>query len=351
MIDFVATESQYFDHLFPIARELEKTNSVGIFYLSQDLYEKLNRPGFPTWKFQPIGAQSETTFIVPDGENPILSASSGDLTRWMNGENPRSRRKKILMEHGVGIVYGTDHPSYAGGKGIRSAVDLFLAPNQIIFNKTKKILPKKEQYIIGTPKLDKWHGYKDAVPQKSGPLVATISFHWKKGRMVAPEAGNAFDYYSGVLAAVKTNLMLLSDRQNIILYGHAHPRISEKLQNFYMYEGILYVKDFDHVMDYAGLYITDNSSTIYEFLVTGKPVLILNCPKFRKSVNFGIRFWDYTDIGPQCERPEDLESKIIEALEEKDKYKEAREKAVVDLFPFLGFSSKRAADFLVERFR
>src|SRR4030066_73497 len=67
-------------------------------------------------------------------------------------------------------------------------------------------------------------------------------------------------------------------------------------------------------MRMADLYVNDCSSTYIEFCVTGKPVIILNAPEFRRNVHLGIRFWEYTDVGPQVESGEELLSVISEQL-------------------------------------
>jgi len=89
---------------------------------------------------------------------------------------------------------------------------------------------------------------------------------------------------------------------------------------------------------------------MYEFLVTGKPVVILNSPKFRRDVNFGIRFWDYTDIGLHVDRPEDMESVIIETLTKYGAFKIQRDFAVQELYPYLGTSAQYAAQAIKEHF-
>lgn len=349
-IDIVATELQYLQHVLPIAEELK--DRMGTLYLSDELYDQLYGEYHPAIYLQRISTVDVNTFNTPAGSNPILAASSGDMTKFINGWG-KYKRPTILMEHGVGITYGTDHPSYAGSKtGLRSKIDLFLAPNRTVADKTEKVLPDKEQFIIGTPKLDKFFGQPSGTFAR-GPIVV-ISFHWEKKPMVAPEAGNALAYYHPALEKGMNfdNFPLLLNGwiDKPYLAGHGHPRIREKLERVYEKLGIQTQWDFDYLMRVADLYVCDNSSTIYEWCVTGKPVLLLNAPHFRKNVNFGIRFWDYTDIGPQCEGPGELEDKIIEALETKDKYKEAREKVVHDLFPNFGSSARVAADYLKWRF-
>ena len=57
------------------------------------------------------------------------------------------------------------------------------------------------------------------------------------------------------------------------------------------------MRDFDEVMERSTLYICDNSSTLYEFASTGRPVVVLNAPWFRRDIEHGLRFWEHADVG------------------------------------------------------
>jgi hypothetical protein len=154
--------------------------------------------------------------------------------------------------------------------------------------------------------------------------------------MVAPEAGNAFEHYRNVLAS-------LADSDEFTLIGHGHPRFIHALKKYYDGFGIETVYDFDEVMQRADVYVNDCSSTLYEFLTTGKPVVLMNSPRFRRKMQFGIRFWDYTDIGPQTNQPEELKPAILAALTQPEAWAEARAVAVRDLYPYRGEAAKKAA--------
>jgi CDP-glycerol glycerophosphotransferase (TagB/SpsB family) len=132
------------------------------------------------------------------------------------------------------------------------------------------------------------------------------------------------------------------------LIGHGHPKFQHVLQKHYEDAGIEFVADFEEVMERADVYVNDCSSTMYEFCVTGKPVVILNAPWFRKFVNYGIRFWLWTDIGPQVDKAEDVLRAIEGQLGNPEQFRAAREKMVSELYPFLGVSAQRAANSLVE---
>jgi hypothetical protein len=337
MIDFFARRFHFIDHLAPIWRALP-VEQRGAFYAPATLQTYADTLGieiFPL-KTQRSFAPLE---VVPLGDAPILTCAYGDLCWALKGK----RRKHILMEHGVGLTF--QHAGYAGGKGKRTKVDFFLAPNEYIAAKTRSALPGAKQAVIGTPKLDAWGPHSLPFPQiqernlgEGGKPVVCISFHWD-GSAVAPEAGSAFEHYRGTLGS-------LAHESGFKLIGHGHPKAIEQFAKVYEALGIKVVYSFENVMRTADIYVCDCSSTLYEFCVTGKPVVLLNAPQFRKYVHFGLRFWDYTDIGPQVEGPDELTWAIELMLKSPELYAEARARAVADLYPYLGHSAARAVDVL-----
>jgi hypothetical protein len=339
-IDFFARRTHFIDHLLPIWRALSD-EIRGTFYVSAYLKEYAEREGFEAGLVP--RATGDPLSGAPKGTDPVLTTAYGDIQEaW----RARSTRTLILMEHGVGLTF--EHPGYAGGLGMRRRVALFLAPNEFIRAKTARSLPLAPQVVIGTPKLDEWGEAPQPASQASPHLAppfgrrkiggerptVCISFHWN-GYHISPEAGNAYKHYGPVLSE-------LARQNGFTLIGHGHPKFGQ-LPEVYERAGIEYVPDFREVMRRADVYVNDCSSTMYEFLVTGKPVVILNAPWFRKNIRHGIRFWEYTDIGPQVEQPEQLLGAIEETLAKPERWGEARERAVRELYPNLGTSAKVAA--------
>lgn len=331
-IDFFARRSHFVDHLAPVWQALDGMR--GTFYVPEGIEAHARQLGIDARPLKALDPLAPLD-VAPDAGNPLLIAAYGDLQR---AYDRRPQRPFILMEHGVGLT-PSDHSGYAGGTSLRRKVNLFLAPNEYIRNKTAGSLPAP-QVVIGTPKLDEWAPWRQAHMMKplndwrNKPVVA-ISFHWN-GSKISPEAGNAFEYY-------RKHLYSLAYRNEFTLIGHGHPRILDLLATHYDELGIEVVRDFNEVMCRADVYVNDCSSTMYEFIVTGKPVVILNAPQFRRDVKWGIRFWDYTDIGRQVNEPEELLATILWTLEHPDHYALQRYAAAQDLFPFLGHSAQRAA--------
>jgi len=339
MIDFYASERHYVDHLVPVWEALgAKSHFIVTLDLCEYLKSMVTEPG------RVKGVRSPAEFRSFRDDKYVLVAGYRDIQAVQRA----GYRHVAFMEHGVGITYGL-HRSYAGGRGERTQVELFLAPNEIVRVKTEKALPGVRQAVVGTPKLDGWKAEGRRQNAEYEKSVVAVSFHWDGARVV-PEAGTAFAHFRKILP-------VLARRGKFELIGHGHPRAMGKLRHEYERMGIEVVTDFEEVMRRADVYVCDNSSTIYEFLVTGKPVVLLNAPEYRKKVNWGIRFWDYTDVGPCIDEPEELLSAIsgqLSAVSDQrsadggERYAEAREKAVRELYPFLGESAVRAAEALRE---
>ena len=333
-IDFFARRIHFIDHLAPMWNFIDK-EMRGNFYVPKDLVEYTNSLGIDAaYGLPPITQYGSLINIVPNGHGPIVTCAYGDMSQ---AYRQNTTRPQILMEHGVGLSFPEHSHGYAGGGGIRQIVSLFLPPNEVIRAKTAKTFPGARQVVIGTPKMDKWVN----IPKKKKdtPPTVAIAFHWDGSKAVCPEAGNAYNHYKDHIHLLKKHFTIL---------GHGHPKIIEKLRPDYQAMGIEVVTNFEDVLARADIYVNDSSSTLYEFSCTDRPVVILNAPWFRKNVNFGIRWWDYTDIGPQCDNPADLVNKIKESLADKTKYAPCRRKAVEELYPYLGQSAIRGAKAIME---
>jgi glycosyltransferase involved in cell wall biosynthesis len=227
------------------------------------------------------------------------------------------------MEHGCGLSYSTDHPSYAGGRD-RQGVVLFLSPNRYTADRNAAAHPHIPQHLIGAPKLDPvWR-----TPQKQpgDPPLVVVSFHWDCQQ--APEARSALSWY-------RPALRLLARQASVEgwqLAGHGHPRAMPALRKLYQAWGIPVLEDFAGVLAAADLYVVDNSSTLYEFAATGRPVVVLNAPWYRRNVQHGLRFWQHIP-GWQVSRPAQLRDGISRALADPPELRALREAAVEAVYP------------------
>lgn len=330
-VDFFARHPHYIDHLAPIWLAMDESMR-GSFYVPACLEGYAQERGIDTTSLKPPGVNRPLD-VAPVGKAPLVTCGYADL---QSAVFKSPKRPYIFMQHGVGMTF--NHPGYAGGTGAQREVSLFLDPNEHTRKKVAGTWPNKAGFVIGTPKLDQWAGR--AFERNEKPVVC-ISFHWD-GSKVAPEAGNAFKHYRDIIPS-------LAKHGEFTLIGHGHPRVMAELARYYEKLNIEPVWNFDEVMRRADIYINDSSSTLFEFCVTGKPVIVLNAPWFRKSLKGGLRFWDYSDVGVNVNRPEDL-PKIIEQVLADDEpiYKMARERAVEDLYPYLGHSAERAVDCITQ---
>lgn len=253
----------------------------------------------------------------------------------------RARRMKfkrvVLAQHGAGQSYGGERrtsgqPGYPGGKD-NADVGLFLVPNEHAAKRWLAAYPKARVAIVGCPKLD---DLPHRVGSSTTPVVA-VSFHW--AAHFSPEAGSAFPHFWPQLVQLK--------RAGYEVLGHGHPLRSD-LPAFYRRHGIEYVKTFDEVCRRADVYVCDNSSTIFEFASTDRPVVLLNGPTYRKNVRHGLRFWDAATVGIQVDEPAGLLAGVERALEDRQRDRVAREAALDIVYTYRTGAAQRAADAILD---
>lgn len=318
-LDFLARRAHYIDHMVPIYHMLP-AHCRGGFHVSADLVEYAQEQ-----RIKDIHVFDKTK----GWDDHVLTCGYGDMT----SASRMSRHKLIMMEHGIGHGFGT--AAYPNGIGRRDLVDFFLYPNQ--YTADKALTVRKTPYdIIGTPKMDQ-------IVNTIGSWGASerticISFHWGDGKQNPPESGSALNHYRSILPVLNKKYKLLA---------HGHPLARQVHKPIYQDLGIEFVDDFMDVCRRASIYINDLSSTLYEFLCTGKPVILLNAPWFRRDVQWGIRFWDYSNVGINVEDPAQLCDAIDRTFENYLICEDARRKAIQDLYPFLGYSASVAASTLV----
>jgi hypothetical protein len=271
-----------------------------------------------------------TTRLNDIKEDYVCVFSYGDL-KDVAGLN----KGIIFAEHGVGMFYNNPHPSYAGSLTKRENVILRLSPNKIHADKEKETLECPVE-IIGVPKLDKFANRNWRINYEK-PTVA-ISFHFDC--LVNPETRSSFNHFKSILPELNKHFNLI---------GHAHPRLMVDIEEFYHKNKIRVVKDFEKVMELADVYCIDNSSTIFEWCITNKPIVLLNNPSYRRDVEHkgNPRFWKHANIGPQCNNPEDLISCIYESCKNHSKYLPKIKEASLDVLSFIdGKCTKRAVNII-----
>ncbi len=325
-IDVLATEPHFVDHLAPVWHQLP-VESRGEFYTGaiplSGATARARVQGIP-----------EARGGTPVGQGIVMVAASGDL---MRAGATAGDARFAFFEHGCGISYNVPQPSYVGSPH-RPNVDLFIMPNPSAAAKQRAVHPNRRIEVIGSsPRLDRWVGVGSKTKPGEPPTVA-VSFHWDCH--VAPETRTALYYYRHHLPD------LLGRGWKVI--GHGHPRIMDQARIIYRQAGLEIVDEFEEVLERADLYMVDNSSTLYEFASTGRPVVALNCPRYRRAVHHGIRFWDWVP-GLQCDQAQDIAVVAAEALRDPPEAVELRRAAMEALYPLNdGLSAVRAAQLVLE---
>jgi hypothetical protein len=277
--------------------------------------------------------------------SPIVDALPAegldDVTIVASHRDLETARKRgadriVLAQHGAGQSYGGDpqsalNPSYPGGDD-NDDVGLFLVPNEHAERRWAERYPRACVRVVGSPRLD------SIPPRTLDPLddhpVVAVSFHWDPH--ISPEARSAFGWYRSVVVE-------LAARYKVI--GHAHPKRTD-LPRWYSRNHIEYVADFDEVCRRADVYVCDNSSTLFEFASTDRPVVVMNAPWYRRDVDHGLRFWEGAHLGVNVDRPGDLVDGVTDAL--RDSWHVSREAVVDHVYRYRTGAAKRAAAAIME---
>jgi len=334
-LDAIACERQFVDHLAPVWRLLPPMHR-GRLLTTEQLLGHARGLGLEADAIdadalrrssQPPPARLEagpTAFVVSIGDTKVARRLG--------------YRRFAFMEHGAGQAYAGDrhggrHPSYAGG-GDREDVELFLVPNEYSAGLWRAAYPAARVEIVGCPKLEDLPA---RVPGP-GPVVA-ISFHWPA--FTAPEAGTAIGHYFLALPELAKAFTTI---------GHAHPKADwpARVERYYHRAGIPFVADFADVCRQADVYVCDNSSTMFEFAATGRPVVVLNSPQYRRNIHHGGRFWDWATIGIQVDKPAELVGAVRRALEDPPDVRAERERVLELVYPIREGAARRAATAIVD---
>lgn len=220
----------------------------------------------------------------------------------------------VMLQHGAGQSYhgdprGAGNPSYAGGCD-HDDVALFVVPGPDPERRWRERYPSTPVVCSGNLR---------PLPGRVGEPGKTVAvtFHWPCG--LVPETRSAWREYRDALPG-------LTERWTVL--GHWHPRWGDVLRRWYEEHGIEPVADIAEVARRADLLVADNTSAIFEWAATGRPVVVLNASRYRKRVAHGLRFWEASTVGVQVERTADLEAAVSMGLMDPRGLREERARCV-----------------------
>lgn len=288
MIDAYAGRAHYLAHLAPVWAALPPEHR-GTLYVGGRLVGSA--------QVVAAGAVPKNMTLLSAGPR-VLVASQLDY------QTVATHRRVVYMNHGSGQSYGGDSDpaisrasSYAGGDN-QDRTDLFLVPGPHPAQRCKARYPHIPVAEIGCPALDRWL-LNPPRPAKK-PVVA-LAWHWENE--LCSETRSALPHFRSALPD-------LMERYEVS--GHGHPRARYLAQSVYEPLGIPWV-DYDTVMTMASVLVVDNSSIGFEFAATGRPVVWMTPPWYRRDASHGLRFWDEAQV--QVESPGDLLGAVADALD------------------------------------
>ena len=268
-----------------------------------------------------VAALGDDAGVADPISSVALIAGYGDL---VNARREGFSRF-VMAQHGAGQSYSNRHSHYPGGDG-NGDVGLFLVPNEHSATRWLKAYPKAAVAIVGCPKIE-------TLPEREPgewPVVA-VAFHFDL--FMVPESRSALPWYMG-------GLRDLGQRFKVI--GTGHPKRSDLLR-VYEWAGIEYVEDFADVCRRADVLAFDNTSVGFEFAATGRPVVVMDAPWYRRDVEHGLRFWDAAEVGIRVSDPTELIDGVVRALERRAEDVDRREHALNHVYAYRTGAAERAA--------
>ena len=326
LIDALGRRVHYIDHLAPTWHALP-AEARGSFLV----------PAGPEGKVAAAHARALgiTADILPNTKTDRLTIVAAVID---HGDAVSRGRPIAYLNHGVGQAWRDKHgrliPSGVGKP--KRDVRAFLAPGPFAARITREVHPNATVHEVGSPKLDGWLAHRP----RAGPPVIVVSTHWDHA--LTPESRSAFPHYLPAIIA-------LAKRQDVLVMGHAHPRAANSVRPRLATAGIPFLTTFDQVLEQASVYITDSSSTLFEFAATGRPVVVLNAPAYRREHHHGLRFWEAASVGVNVDHPSELQAAVLEALEDAPERQAARAAALAIAYaPLDGRATERAVTALLE---
>lgn len=340
-VHLLAGESQFLSHLVPIWQALPEENRGGI-YAGDDR----PRRGPVCWEATQLSIEVERLPWPPTSPNDVTVVSAvGDLHRLLRW---RPGARVAFAEHGCGMTYASAGPSFVGSAE-RPNVELIFVPSERLAELQHRATPGIAVVSLGdSPKLDQYrNGWWRTHWNSLGPegrridQCPTICLTWHWDSPAFPETRSAFYWYRAHLPH------LVASRPDLRFVAHAHPRVAGHVKSIVERSGIPFIIRFDEVINTADVLAVDNSSVLYEWASLDWPCVVMNCPRYRRDVLHGLRFWDHVP-GPQVDDPHHLGDALDEALADAPPWPEKRRAAADYVYSLRdGRAAERAAQALL----
>jgi len=298
-IDAFCSWPHYGDHIAPIWNQIPLANRGNFVVPSRPLAGHMQKHGIEAV----IARHDKAAARSLQADNPIIVAGYTDLIK-------QKKRPIVFVEHGAGQTYfredGSVHGGYSGGRN-RGKVGLFLCPNKMVAQRNLLAYPQARSVPIGSPRLDDLFALREK--DDDDKLAVAISFHWDC--QVVPESGSAFKFFADQIK----EFVRWANVCDVKILGHGHPKAWVHLQGWWMDQGVEPVKDWGEVVARSNVLIVDNSSIMFEAAALGMGVVPLESPEWRKDVLHGMRFWEFSDLGPTVRPGGDIARAVNETFE------------------------------------
>lgn len=266
-VDVVASEPHYLRHLMPIWAALPPE--------LQGTVHPLYEPGFAS--------------RPPMGRVALVAG-------WQDVAPLRGQCNMIYVEHGAGQTYADapHDPSYSGSAGQRHrGVIGYVCPSEQV-----AVRWSKPAVAVGCPKMDRLL----SAPRRLAGITPAVCFAWHWDCQLVPEARSAWAHFEHRFPEIVAHFQ----SQGFSVLVHGHPKWRGALDAEFAKSGAIIARTEDEVFEHADVLVVDNSSLAMEFMSLGRPVVWLNAPWYRRDVQHGGRFWDWTVGHPSADDPDAL---------------------------------------------
>lgn len=205
----------------------------------------------------------------------------------------------VLMEHGAGQTYNGRGHNYADYP--KERIFAYFAPGPHAAEQFYANNRGTPTYMVGWPGLENAQGLRSRGVADNINHAVICSFHWKSFQ----ESWAIWGHAITELAEQLHNPVLL----------HGHPRCAAELVRLNSRTHVPFCHAYENVIQMAAVYVVDNSSTAFEMLALGVPVILLNQPGW-SELKYGLRFSPMIhQLLRPLEHPRELRTRVQEALD------------------------------------